>query len=103
MIKLHDCTCSITESLGVFRCQPILFALESKTREHGNSQSSLNSLQDRKEALIAQLEELNAEMASLKQSIADRKPLLEEAERESKDLQKRYLELSAKVAAGIDP
>jgi len=77
--------------------------LESKTREHGNSQSSLNSLQDRKEALIAQLEELNAEMASLKQSIADRKPLLEEAERESKDLQKRYLELSAKVAAGIDP
>jgi len=30
----------------------------------------------------------------LKQSIAARKPLLEEAERESKDLQNRYLELS---------
>ena len=78
-------------------------ALESKTRERGNSQSDLNSLENRKEALIGQLKELNAEMASLKQSIADRKPLLEEAERESKDLQKRYLELSAEVAAGTDP
>ena len=78
-------------------------ALESNTRERGNSQSDLNSLENRKEALIGQLKELNAEMASLKQSIADRKPLLEEAERESKDLQKRYLELSAEVAAGTDP
>ncbi len=69
-------------------------ALESMTREQGNSRSDLSSLEARKVTLLAQLEDLNAEVASLKQSIADRKPLLEDAERESKDLQNRYLELS---------
>ncbi len=69
-------------------------ALESKNRELGTSRSDLNSLEARKATLQAQLEELSVDLASLKQSIAARKPLLEEAERESKDLQNRYLELS---------
>ena len=69
-------------------------ALESKTRELGTSRSDLSSLEARKATLQAQLEELSVDLASLRQSIAARKPLLEEAERESKDLQNRYLELS---------
>ena len=67
--------------------------LESKILKLETSQSDLNSLEDRKRALLAQLDELNTDLASLKQSIATRKPLLEKAERESQALQNRYQKL----------
>ena len=55
--------------------------------------SELSNIETRKGELISQLDKLGEEVASLRKSLAERKPLLDESERETKTLQDRYQEL----------
>ena len=53
----------------------------------------LGKIESRKEELTSQLDKLGKEVAALKKSLAERKPLLEESERETKALVDRYQDL----------
>ena len=53
----------------------------------------LGKIESRKEELTSQLDQLGKEVATLKKSLEERKPLLEESERETKALLDRYQEL----------
>ncbi|MEC9055856.1 MAG: hypothetical protein VX633_11150, partial [Verrucomicrobiota bacterium] len=53
----------------------------------------LGKIESRKEELTSQLDKLGKEVATLKKSLEERKPLLEESERETKALLDRYQEL----------
>jgi len=55
--------------------------------------SELNNIETRKGELTSQLDKLGEEVAFLRKSLAERKPLLDESERETKALQDRYQEL----------
>ena len=55
--------------------------------------AELGKIETRKGELTSQLDKLGEEVASLRKSLAERKPLLEKSERETKALQDRYQEL----------
>ncbi|MCP4730600.1 MAG: hypothetical protein GY872_11055 [Roseibacillus sp.] len=68
-------------------------AADSIARQLEEFRAELSKIEIRKGELIPQLDKLGKEVAALKESLTNRKPLLDQSEGEAKALQDRYQEL----------
>ncbi|MFP6885755.1 MAG: hypothetical protein VCA40_15080, partial [Roseibacillus sp.] len=66
---------------------------DSIARQLEEFRAELSKIETRKGELIPQLDKLGKEVAALRESLAIRKPLLDQSEGEAKALQDRYQEL----------
>ena len=69
-------------------------AADSISRQLEEFRTELSKIESRKGVLTGQLDKLSKEVMSLRESLARRQPLLDQAERESEAIQMQYKKLS---------